>query len=147
MDKGLHRVTDWSARHIDGRLDGMKPEAFWFKGAENWDVMAWAIKPRGWSEKDADKGKVWPMAFLVHGGPQDAWEDSWSTRWNPAVFASQGYFIIAVNPTGSTGYGQEFCDRIKGDWGGNPLKDLLAGYNAALMRFPEVSWQLDPHLL
>lgn len=58
-------------------------------------------------------------AFLIHGGPQSAWDDSWSTRWNPALFAAQGYFVIAINPTGSTGYGQEFTDAIQGDWGGS----------------------------
>ena len=132
------RLTTFGESHIDGRLDANAGEAFWFKGADDWDVMGWALKPRGWKSTDAEKGAKWPLAFFVHGGPQGSWEDSWSTRWNPALFASNGYFVIAVNPTGSTGYGQEFCDKIQGDWGGAPLKDLLAGYQAALKQFPEI---------
>ena len=71
------------------------------------------------------------MAFLIHGGPQGAWEDGWSTRWNPAVFANaargneddegdDGWVVVAINPTGSTGYGQNFTDAIQGNWGTIP---------------------------
>ncbi|WWC89079.1 uncharacterized protein L201_003997 [Kwoniella dendrophila CBS 6074] len=131
----LRRLTAWSARYIGDRLEGLDGEEFWFEGAEGKNVMGWAIRPRGWEE---GQKKAWPLAFLIHGGPQGAWEDSWSTRWNPAVYASQGYFVVAINPTGSTGYGQEFTDAIQGDWGGKPFKDLLAGYHAALSRYPEI---------
>ena len=132
----LHRLTDWSKKHIAGKLDDIRIEELWFTGAEGWKVQAWVVKPAGWKEGEK---RVWPMAFLVHGGPQGAWEDAWSTRWNPAVFASMGYVVVAVNPTGSTGYGQEFTDRIQGEWGGRPYKDLVAGYRAALEKYPEVN--------
>ncbi|WVQ99659.1 hypothetical protein IAU59_006798 [Kwoniella sp. CBS 9459] len=133
--ESIKRLTAWSARHIGSRLEGLGGEEFWFQGAEGKDVMAWALKPRGWQEGEE---RVWPLAFLIHGGPQGAWEDAWSTRWNPAVYASQGYFVVTINPTGSTGYGQEFTDAIQGDWGGKPYKDLLAGYKHALKLFPEI---------
>ena len=73
------------------------------------------------------------MAFLIHGGPQGAWEDGWSTRWNPAVFANaarggegdeDGWVVVAINPTGSTGYGQNFTDAIQGNWGTLPCTSL-----------------------
>ncbi|KAK8864630.1 hypothetical protein IAR55_001880 [Kwoniella newhampshirensis] len=131
----LKRLTAWSARYIGDRLEGLEGEELWFEGAEGVNVMAWIVKPRGWKE---GQEKVWPLAFLIHGGPQGAWEDAWSTRWNPAIFASQGYFVVAVNPTGSTGYGQDFTDAIQGEWGGKPFKDLLAGYQAALSTYPEI---------
>ena len=69
----------------------------------------------------------YPLAFLVHGGPQGAWNDQWSTRWNPAVFAEQGYVVVCPNPTGSTGYGQDFTDAIRNEWGGLPYEDLVKG--------------------
>ncbi|KAJ4287391.1 hypothetical protein N0V90_012790 [Kalmusia sp. IMI 367209] len=95
-----------------------------FKGADNKAyVHAWVVKPSNFK-----KGKKYPLAYLIHGGPQGAWEDSWSTRWNPAVFAEQGYVVIAPNPTGSTGYGQDFTDAIKGQWGGLPYQDLVKGF-------------------
>ncbi|ORY26133.1 putative peptidase [Naematelia encephala] len=134
----LHRLTSWSKDYIDGRLDSLVIEEFWFKGAEDWDIMSWIIKPRNWQPDQISK---YPLAFLIHGGPQGAWEDSWSTRWNPALFASQGYFVIAINPTGSTGYGQEFTDRIQSNWGGRPFKDLVAGYHSLLACYPEVDPQ------
>ncbi|WVN87657.1 uncharacterized protein L203_102842 [Cryptococcus depauperatus CBS 7841] len=132
----IFKVTHWSKEHIRGRLEGQRGEEFWFSGAEEKEVMGWAIKPRGWKPDQISK---YPMAFFIHGGPQSAWEDAWSTRWNPALFASQGYFVIAINPTGSTGYGQNFTDAIQGDWGGKPFKDLLAGYQAALAKYPEIN--------
>ena len=135
----LHRITDWSRLHIAGRLDDIEIEKFWFEGAEGWRVMGWAFKPKGW--KKTDSRAVWPMAFIVHGGPQMSWVDSFSHRSNGAVSAAQGYFTIAINPTGSTGYGQEFTSRIEGQWGGLPFKDLLAGYQYALNRWPEIDPQ------
>lgn len=64
-----------------------------------------------------DKTKKYPLAFLIHGGPQGAWADSWSTRWNPKVWADQGYVVVAPNPTGSTGFGQDLTDAIANNWG------------------------------
>ena len=134
-DSKPQAITHWSAKHLGSRLRGLGAEEFWFKGADDLDVMGWAIKPKGWSPRDKNS---WPLAFLVHGGPQSAWEDAWNTRWNPALFAAQGYFVIMINPSGSTGYGQEFTDRIQNEWGGRPFKDLLAGYRYALKRYPEI---------
>jgi dipeptidyl aminopeptidase/acylaminoacyl peptidase len=93
---------------------------FEWKGARDRLVHSWIIKPPRF-----DWNKKYPLAFLVHGGPQGAWTDSWSTRWNPAVFAAQGYVVVTPNPTGSTGYGQDFTDDIRGSWGGRPYEDLV----------------------
>lgn len=96
----------------------------WFKGAGDYKVHAWVVKPSNFTE-----GKKYPLAYLVHGGPQGAWVDKWSTRWNPAVFAEQGYVVVTPNPTGSTGYGQTFCDAIHKSWGGRPYEDLVKGFD------------------
>jgi dipeptidyl aminopeptidase/acylaminoacyl peptidase len=71
--------------------------------------------------------KKWPLIVLIHGGPQGAWNDAWSYRWNPQVFASSGYVVFAPNPRGSTGYGQKLTDEISGDWGGKVYTDLMNG--------------------
>jgi len=97
----------------------------WFKGAdgnrsEDGKVHAWVIKP-----SDFDPKKRYPLALLVHGGPQSAWNDAWSTRWNAAVFAEQGYVVVMPNPTGSTGYSQAFTDAIKEEWGNLPFNDVI----------------------
>lgn len=94
----------------------------WFQGAEQ-QVHAWVMKP-----SDFNLSKKYPLAYLIHGGPQGAWTDSWSTRWNPAIFAEQGYVVITPNPTGSTSYGQAFVDAITENWGGSPYEDLVKGF-------------------
>jgi dipeptidyl aminopeptidase/acylaminoacyl peptidase len=85
----------------------------------NEKVHSWVIKPSSFNSS-----KKYPVAYLIHGGPQGAWGDSWSTRWNPAVFAEQGFIVITPNITGSTGYGQAFTDAINRNWGGDPLVDI-----------------------
>jgi dipeptidyl aminopeptidase/acylaminoacyl peptidase len=98
-------------------------EIWWDGAASGTKVHAWVVKPSHFDSK-----KKYPLAYLIHGGPQGAWEDSWSTRWNPAVFAEQGYVVVCPNPTGSTGYGQAFTDAIRKNWGGLPYEDLVLGF-------------------
>jgi dipeptidyl aminopeptidase/acylaminoacyl peptidase len=85
-------------------------------------MQMWILKPPGF-----DPNKKWPLAYLVHGGPQGAWEDGWSYRWNPELWAAQGYVVALPNPRGSTGFGQKYVDEISGDWGGKCFDDLMAG--------------------
>ncbi|PSR70526.1 hypothetical protein PHLCEN_2v13565 [Hermanssonia centrifuga] len=109
-------------------------EDFWFDGAEK-KIQGWILKPPGFKE---GAKKKYPIVLLIHGGPQGAWEDQWSTRWNPNIFAQQGYFTVAINPTGSTTFGQELTDAIQKDWGGKPFVDMLNGWKYILDKYPEV---------
>jgi dipeptidyl aminopeptidase/acylaminoacyl peptidase len=92
----------------------------------------WLIKPPGF-----DPGKTYPLVFWVHGGPQGAFMNSWSGRWNPQMWASQGYVLALPNPRGSTGFGQKFVDDISRDWGGKVFRDLMAGLDV-VMKLPYV---------
>ncbi|VTR90934.1 peptidase s9 : Dipeptidyl aminopeptidase/acylaminoacyl-peptidase OS=Chloracidobacterium thermophilum (strain B) GN=Cabther_A0062 PE=4 SV=1: PD40: PD40: Peptidase_S9 [Gemmata massiliana] len=103
-------------------LDLPKPESVEVPVEGNVNMQMWILKPPGFDAK-----KKWPVAFLVHGGPQGAWENSWSFRWNPQAWAAQGYVVVLPNPRGSTGFGQKFVDEITGDWGGKCYRDLIAG--------------------
>ena len=85
-----------------------------------------------------DQGGPIPAILNIHGGPQGSYNDAWSTRWNPRVFASQGYAVISVDFHGSTGYGQDFTDAINQDWGGKPLEDLKKGLEHALSLDPQI---------
>ena len=80
-------------------------------------------------------GKKYPIAFLVHGGPQGSFGNGWSYRWNPQVYAGAGYATVFIDFHGSTGYGQKFTDAISGDWGGKPLEDLKKGLAAAVGKY------------
>lgn len=113
-----------------------KAEEFWFKGAMDEPVMGWILKPA-----DFDPTLKYPLAFLIHGGPQSAWTDAFSFRyfdrqsgisyliqmssWNPQVFAGSGFVVVAINFHGSTGYGQNFTNSISKEWGSHPFEDLM----------------------
>ncbi|MGY6550732.1 MAG: dipeptidyl-peptidase 5 [Erythrobacter sp.] len=93
-----------------------------------------------WGQMTRLKNQTGPIPAIlnIHGGPQGSYNDAWSTRWNPRVFASQGYAVISVDFHGSTGYGQDFTDAINRDWGGRPLEDLQKGLEHALSLDPQV---------
>ena len=106
-------------------------ESFWFTGAHSDKVQGFLVKPPNF-----DASKKYPVKFLIHGGPQGAWGDDWSYRWNPELFAANGYVVIMINFHGSTGYGQKFIDAINGDWGGAPFEDLMKGLDYAEQTYP-----------
>ncbi|APA07145.1 hypothetical protein sscle_02g019150 [Sclerotinia sclerotiorum 1980 UF-70] len=115
-----------SSSSDEGKAFGLSQkqvDEFWFTGAEDYKVHAWVVRPSNF-----DENKKYPLAYLIHGGPQGAWNEGWSTRWNPAVFAEQGYVVVTPNPTGSSGYGMALQDGIKGQWGGRPYIDLVKGF-------------------
>ena len=114
----------------DGEMNDA--EHFWFRGAHDDKVEGFLVRPPNF-----DASKKYPVKFLIHGGPQGAWGDDWSYRWNPELFAaptssqSSGYVVIMINFHGSNGYGQKFMDAINGDWGGAPFEDLMKGLDYA----------------
>ncbi len=121
------RLTSVNAARLAG-IDMPTVTRFSFAGANNDTVWGYAVRPAGTT------GKV-PIAYMVHGGPQGSSNNSWSYRWNPAVFAGAGYGLVAVDFHGSTGYGQGFTDAIRNNWGGWPLEDLQKGLAAATAKF------------
>jgi dipeptidyl aminopeptidase/acylaminoacyl peptidase len=96
-------------------------EEIYVDGAEKAKVHSFVLKPVGFDPK-----KKYPVLFLIHGGPQGAWGQAWSYRWNPQVFANAGFVVIMPNPRGSTGYGQKFTDEVSDDWGGKVVDDVMA---------------------
>jgi dipeptidyl aminopeptidase/acylaminoacyl peptidase len=127
--KKTERLTSVNAAKLAG-VDLPKVERFSFTGANNDKVWGYAVRPASLAE-----GKKAPIAFIIHGGPQGSSNNSWSYRWNPAVFAGAGYAVVAVDFHGSTGYGQAFTDAIQNNWGGWPLEDLQKGLKAATDKF------------
>src|SRR2546425_2965337 len=91
-------------------------------GAMGTKVAGWIVKPANFSSK-----RKWPLVVLIHGGPQGAWNDNWGYRWNPQIYAGDGYVAFMPNPRGSTGYGQRFVADISGDWGGKVFTDISNG--------------------
>ena len=118
-------------RTLLAQLDIPDMDHYWFRGSGGVRVEGFVIRPPGF-----DPEKKYPVKFLIHGGPQGAWGDGWSYRWNAELLAANGYAVVMVNPRGSTGYGQAFVDGVNGDWGGRPYIDLMRGLDAAETQFP-----------
>ena len=108
-------------------------QQFNFPGANNENVFGYVVKP-----VDFKPDRKYPVAFLIHGGPQGSFGNAWSWRWNPQAFAGAGFAVVMIDFHGSTGYGQAFTDSISGDWGGKPLEDLKLGLDAALKANPSL---------
>jgi dipeptidyl aminopeptidase/acylaminoacyl peptidase len=123
------KLTDVN-RALLSQLDPITYTKFSFKGANGDTVWGWTLKPV--------MNRPLPIAFLVHGGPQGSFGNSWSYRWNPRVFTSPGYAAVTVDFHGSTGYGQAFTDSINRNWGGWPLEDLQKGLAYATAQDPQL---------
>ncbi|MEY2151731.1 prolyl oligopeptidase family serine peptidase [Rhodanobacter sp. 115] len=127
--RDLKQVTHANAARLKNTQEG-DFQFFTFKGWNNETVQGYVVKPANYQA-----GKRYPVAFIIHGGPQGAMTNSWSYRWNPQTYAGQGFAVVTINFHGSTGYGQKFTDSISGDWGGKPLEDLKLGWKAALAKY------------
>ncbi|GMU36850.1 MAG: peptidase S9 [Phycisphaerae bacterium] len=123
-------ITKVNAERLAAVQTG-EPEQFSFKGWNDETVHVYVVKPVGF-----DSAKKYPVAFLIHGGPQGSFGNDFHYRWNPQTYAGAGYAAVMVDFHGSTGYGQAFCDSIQNDWGGKPLEDLKKGLEATLQRYP-----------
>ena len=127
--QSLRQITPTAAERLP-EVEFGAYEQFSFKGADDATVYGYVVKPSGYQV-----GRSYPVAFLIHGGPQGSFGNGWSYRWNPQTYAGQGYAVVMIDFHGSTGYGQAFTDAISGDWGGKPLVDLQKGWEAALAKY------------
>lgn len=127
--RSLKQVTHYNAERLKNIRFG-DSEFFTFKGAGGDTVQGYVVKPAGYKS-----GKKYPVAFIIHGGPQGAMTNDFHYRWNPQTYAGQGFAVVTINFHGSTGYGQKFTDAISGDWGGAPLEDLKLGWAAAQKKY------------
>ena len=127
----VRRLTNINAEKVAAARMG-KPEQITFEGANGDTVYAYVVTPA-----DFDPAKKYPVAFLIHGGPQGSMGNHFHYRWNPQAYAGAGYAAVMVDFHGSTGYGQAFTDAIRNDWGGKPLVDLQKGLAAAIAKY---SW-------
>lgn len=125
----LRKITETAAERLPDVAFG-EAEQFSFRGAGNATVYGYVVKPWNYQE-----GQTYPVAFLIHGGPQGSMANGWSYRWNAQTYAGQGYAVVMIDFHGSTGYGQAFTDAITGDWGGKPLEDLQKGWAAAQQQY------------
>ncbi|MBK8950741.1 MAG: S9 family peptidase [Flavobacteriales bacterium] len=129
IDQGAVVLTQVNASLKDKAFGAY--EQFSFPGWNNETVYGYVLKPANYTE-----GNKYPVAFLIHGGPQGSFGDGWSYRWNPQTYAGQGFAVVMIDFHGSTGYGQAFTDAINEHWGDRPLEDLQKGLAFALGKYP-----------
>jgi acylaminoacyl-peptidase len=129
IDQGATVLTQVNAALKDKAFGAY--EQFSFPGWNNETVYGYVLKPANYME-----GRTYPVAFLIHGGPQGSFGDAWSYRWNPQTYAGQGFAVVMIDFHGSTGYGQAFTDAINEHWGDRPLEDLQKGLAFALGKYP-----------
>jgi len=129
-DGKTQQRTSVNADHLQKVTLGQY-EQFSFSGWNGETVRGFVMKPAKYTE-----GEKYPIAFIVHGGPQVSFGNTWSYRWNPQVYAGAGYGVVFIDFHGSPGYGQAFTDSITRDWGGKPLEDLQKGLKAASEKYP-----------
>jgi dipeptidyl aminopeptidase/acylaminoacyl peptidase len=125
---GLTALTNANTDLIAG-FGLRKAEEVEWTGALGKKIHGFIVKPANF-----DATRKYPLIVLIHGGPQSAWNDNWGYRWNPQVFANNGYIVFAPNPRGSTGYGQQFVNEISADWGGKAYTDIMNGVADVLRR-------------
>jgi dipeptidyl aminopeptidase/acylaminoacyl peptidase len=123
LDGATKALTHENASWLGG-VEMPLPESLTVPGAGGTPIQYWVLKP-----PQFDVSKTYPVVFLIHGGPQSDWADGWSSRWNPALWAAQGWVVVAPNPRGSTGFGQKFVDDISQDWCGKVMTDLDAVFD------------------
>ncbi|MEA3558406.1 MAG: S9 family peptidase [Candidatus Thermoplasmatota archaeon] len=127
--ENIVKLTD-NGDILQRNVELYSPEEFWFKGADDDPVHGFLIRPPGF-----DPERKWPTLLIIHGGPQSAFFNHFHYRWNPQMFAAEGYVVLELNPRGSIGYGQKFTDQISGDWGGRCYEDIMKGLDFALENF------------
>jgi dipeptidyl aminopeptidase/acylaminoacyl peptidase len=123
------RITSFNSERL-AQLEFGDYKQFSFTGAHGDTVYGYLIYP-----VDFDANKKYPLAFLIHGGPQGSFDDHWHYRWNPEIYAAHGYATVMIDFHGSTGYGQAFTDAINDDWGGAPYQDLMIGLDYVLAHY------------
>ena len=112
-------ITSFNATYLQ-EVELVEPEAIVYKGATNWDVHGWLMKPAGYVE-----GTNYPLIVEIHGGPHAMYANTFFHELQ--LLAAQGYGVLYVNPRGSHGYSQEFVDAVRGDYGGGDYEDIMAG--------------------
>ena len=113
------RLTDFGAAIASGYATGEVREMT-FEGARGEPVQMFVVLPIGY-----ESGKRYPLVHMIHGGPHGTFGDVWHPRWNAQAFAAPGYVVALVNFQGSTSWGQDFAERIQGEWAGRPAEDIL----------------------
>jgi len=112
--------TEWLAG-----VEIAEPEPFWVASADGRQIHGWIMKPIGF-----ESGKTYPMVLEIHGGPFGMYGETMMHEFQ--LLAARGYVVLATNPRGSTGYGDDFAGQLFRAWGKHDFPDLMAAVDWAV---------------
>jgi len=103
---------------------------------EGFNIQGWLVPPA-----KIEPGKKYPMVVLIHGGPSGVTTSEWPASFGMsraiiAALSARGYYVLLANPRGSYGQGEDFTRANVKDFGGGDLRDILAGVDAAIKKYP-----------
>ncbi|MFO1445491.1 S9 family peptidase [Bacillus sp. Bva_UNVM-123] len=105
-----------------------RAEPFQFKSSDEWDLHGWIMKP-----VNVQEGEKYPLIIEIHGGPHMMYANSYFHEFQ--CLAAQGFGVLFINPRGSHGYGQDFVDAVRGDYGGKDYEDIMQAVDYALANY------------
>jgi len=121
----LQQVTEVN-KDVYSKLSQGKSELKMVKTSDGKEMGVWFHYPPNF-----DPNKKYPTLLYCQGGPQSALTQFFSTRWNFALMAANGYIVVAPNRRGMPGWGTKWNEEISKDWGGQPMRDYLAATDFA----------------
>ena len=118
-------VADLTALNRGAWIGAFRPaERLVFEGVEGREVESWLMLPAGTGPH--------PLVLEIHGGPYAQYGTRFSLKYQG--LAAAGYAVLSVNPTGSTGYGEDFANALHDRFPGPDYDDLMLGVDAAITR-------------
>ncbi|WP_042458647.1 S9 family peptidase [Neobacillus dielmonensis] len=121
------RLTEVNGDYLQD-IELSQPEAIEYESENGWKVQGWLMKPIGFQT-----GEKYPLILEIHGGPHMMYGNTYMNEFQ--ILAAQGYAVLYTNPRGSHGYGQQFVDAVRGDYGGNDYKDVMNGVDFVLQHY------------
>lgn len=121
----MKQITE-ANKDMYSKLAQGKSELKMVKTSDGKEMGVWFHYPPNF-----DPNKKYPTLVYCQGGPQSALTQFFSTRWNFALMAANGYIVVAPNRRGMPGWGTKWNEEISRDWGGQPMRDYLAATDYA----------------
>jgi dipeptidyl aminopeptidase/acylaminoacyl peptidase len=123
----LKQLTEVNEKFLAG-VSLSKPEPFSFSASDGTALNGWIMKPAQFT-----KGEKFPLIVEIHGGPHAMYANTYFNEFQ--ILASEGYGILYINPRGSHGYGQQFVDAVRGDYGGGDYQDVIDAVDYAISNY------------
>jgi len=121
LKSGMSKQITFNNKEVLSTVKMCEVRKRMIKSSDDKEILTWVLYPPGF-----DPSKKYPTLLYCQGGPESPVSQFFSYRWNLQLMAANGYIVVAPNRRGLPGFGSEWNDAIIGDWGGQPMRDLLS---------------------